>query len=221
MEKKVENQEAFGWRRVEETVELAFEEHPHASATSDDPDIKNHEIHNVKKIEHDDVLLDSDIHIYHQEGSKEIFDGHQYNAEEPKLTATIETTFDRDLANNVYITVERSTIPPILVNINPKEIVAFEEAAAGHDWKLVVEVMFAERSHSSQHERYKIFKGGIAGSCRKKFIKSETIDFRNLKINYHSTVDKNSKIVIALYYFTDSRKKIFRQVLLSKDLFIV
>lgn len=61
---------------MEETVELAFEEHPHSSATSDDPEIKNHEIHNVKKIEHEEALVDSDIHIYHQEGSKEIFEGH-------------------------------------------------------------------------------------------------------------------------------------------------
>jgi hypothetical protein len=34
METKIDSDEGFVWRRVEETVELAFEEHPHASSVS-------------------------------------------------------------------------------------------------------------------------------------------------------------------------------------------
>lgn len=87
--------------------------------------------------------------------------------------------------------------------------------------KLVVEVLFAEKSHATDREKYKIYKSGISGCCRKKYIKNETVEFRNLKINYPSSLDKNSKIIITLYHLTSERKKIFREVLLSKDLFII
>ena len=74
----------------------------------------------------------------------------------------------------------------------------------------MVEVMFGERSHSSQSEKYKIFRGGIGGSFAKKLSSNDVMEFKNLRINYHTTVDKNSKIIIALYYLVDSKKKIFR-----------
>jgi hypothetical protein len=34
-------------------------------------------------------------------------------------------------------------------------------------------------------------------------------------------MDKNSKIVIVLYQLTESRKKVLREILISKDLFII
>lgn len=37
MEVRVENSAIFGWKRAEEAIELAFEEHPHATANNDDP----------------------------------------------------------------------------------------------------------------------------------------------------------------------------------------
>ena len=39
-------------------------------------------------------------------------------------------------------------------------------------------------------------------------------------MNYHTTVDKNSKLIVALYYLVDGKKKVFREVQLSSDLFI-
>lgn len=73
------------------------------------------------------------------------------------------------------MTIEKSFLPTITVQISQQEIKLFDEAAAGKDWKLVVEVMFGERSHSAANEKYKIFKNGIAGPCRKKYIKSELV----------------------------------------------
>lgn len=84
-----------------------------------------------------------------------------------------------------------------------------------------MEVLFAERSHASDREKYKIYKSGISGCCRKKYIKNETVEFKNLKINYPSSLDKNSKIIIALYHLTADRRKLIREVLISKDLFII
>lgn len=40
-------------------------------------------------------------------------------------------------------------------------------------------------------------------------------------MNYASSMDKNSKIVIVLYQLTESRKKVLREILISKDLFII
>ena len=80
--------------------------------------------------------------------------------------------------------------------------------------------MFGEKSHSSQSQKYKIFRGGIIGGNAKKYSKNEVLEFKKLKVNYHTTVDKNSKLIIALYYLID-KKKIFREILLSKDLFII
>lgn len=71
-------------------------------------------------MEHDDTVLESDIHIYHQEGSKEIFDGHESMTEEPRLNAILDGSFDRDIANKVHITIERLPIPPIVVTLSPK-----------------------------------------------------------------------------------------------------
>lgn len=116
---------------------------------------------------------------------------------------------------------EKSIIPTINVHISQAEIKLFEEYAAGKDWKLVVEIMFAEKSHSSNAEKYKIFKGGISGLSRRKYTKNEVIEFKNLRVNYHTTVDKNSKIIILLYYLTEAKKTVFREVLISKDLFII
>ena len=175
MEAKIDIEEVFNWKRVEETVQLAFEEHPNAGASNDDPETKNHDIHNLKKIEHDDAVLESDIHVSHQDGSKEIFEGQEYLNQDPKLTVKLDGNFDIDIANNIHLTIERVTIPPIIVQINSAEISAFEEAACGRDWKLVVQVMFAQRSHSSVNEKYKIYRGGILGSSRKIFTKSDTI----------------------------------------------
>ncbi len=88
-------------------------------------------------------MLESDIHIYHQEGSKEIFDGHENQSEEPRLKAHLDGAFDLDVANGVHVAIERMPVPPIIVQLSQREITAFEEAAAGRDWKMVVEVMFA------------------------------------------------------------------------------
>lgn len=110
------------------------------------------------------------------------------------------------------------------MKIEEAELRFFEETAAGNvgkDWKLVVEVLFAEKSHSSEREKYKIYRGGIGGSARKRWIKGDSIEFRNLRINYASTLDKNSKILVVLYHLAEGRRKIFRDVLLSKDLFII
>lgn len=85
----------------------------------------------------------------------------------------------------------------------------------------MVEVLFAEKSHSSDREKYKVYKSGISGCSRKRFTKNETIEFRNLKINHPSSLDKYSKIIIALYYLANDRKKVFRELLISKDLFII
>lgn len=73
-----------------------------------------------------------------------------------------------------------------------------------------MEVLFAEKSHSTDREKYKIYKSGITGCSRKKYIKNETIEFKNLKINYASSLDKNSKIIITLYHLSQERKKYFR-----------
>ena len=54
-----------------------------------------------------------------------------------------------DLINKIHMTVEKSTLPSINVQISQSEIQLFEEASANKDWKLVVEVMFGEKSHSS------------------------------------------------------------------------
>lgn len=81
--------------------------------------------------------------------------------------------------------------------------------------------MFGQRSHSSANEKYKIFKNGIAGPCRKKYIKSELVEFKNLRVNFRTTVDKNSKIIIVLYHLIEGRKKVLREVLISNDLFII
>lgn len=140
---------------------------------------------------------------------------------EPKIKASLDGAFDRDIANDVHLTFERANIPNITVHISPDEIAAFEEASAGRDMKLVVEVMFGEKSHSTQSEKFKIFRNGIAGSYAKKYCKSNVIEFKNLRTNYHTTVDKNSKLVIVLYYLGEGKRKTFREVLLSKDLFII
>ena len=130
---------------------MAFEEHPHGSANNDDPETKNHEMHNLKKLEHDENVPESDIQVYHQEGSRELFDGHEHVTQDPRLTVRLDGSFDLDMANSVHITIERNTIPGIIVQLNPSEITHFEEEAKGRDWKMVVEIMFAERSHSSQN----------------------------------------------------------------------
>lgn len=49
----MDNEEVFNWKRVEETVELAFEEHPHANTYIDDPEAKNHDFHHLKKSDHE------------------------------------------------------------------------------------------------------------------------------------------------------------------------
>lgn len=40
-------------------------------------------------------------------------------------------------------------------------------------------------------------------------------------MNFRTTVDKNSKIIIALYHLIEGRKKVFREILISNDLFII
>ena len=50
----------------------------------------------------------------------------------------------------------------------------------------------------------------MGGLSRRKYTKSDVIEFKNLKVNYHTTVDKNSKIIILLYYLTEGKKAIFR-----------
>ena len=59
-------------------MELAFEEHPHAGSVPEEVEIKNHENHNFKKSEHDDIDVESFIQVSHQEGSKETFDGTEH-----------------------------------------------------------------------------------------------------------------------------------------------
>ena len=49
----------------------------------------------------------------------------------------------------------------------------------------------------------------------------EVIKFKNLKINYHTTVDKNSKLIVGLYYLLDGKRMVFREILLSNNLFII
>lgn len=176
MEVKVESQESFGWKKAEETIELAFEEHPHASLNSDDLETKNHDIHNFKKAEFEDAVMDSEVNAHHLEGNRETFDGHDRSPEEHQLmTARLDGPLDVDLANNIFLTLEKNILPPIIVTLDPAEIRAFEEANGGRDGKLVVEVLFAERSHATDREKYKIYKSGISGCCRKKYMKNETV----------------------------------------------
>jgi len=57
--------------------------------------------------------------------------------------------------------------------------------------------MMGEKSHN--HEKYKIFRGSLSGQTRKQYKKSDTIEFKNIRINYPSSPDKMSKIIIVLY----------------------
>jgi hypothetical protein len=182
---------------------------------------KNHDIHNLKKSDCDDVVMDSEIYVYHQEGSKEIFDGSDRANNESKIAVQLDGRFDVDLANGIFLTLEKTTLPPIIVTISSAEIKLFEETVGAKDGKLIVEVLFAEKSHATDREKYKIYKSGISSCARKKYIKNETVEFRNLKINHPSSLDKYSKIIIVLYQLTNERKKIFREVMISKDLFII
>lgn len=93
--------------------------------------------------------MDSEIYVYHQEGSKEIFDGHERIPDDNKLTVRLEGRFDVDLANGIFLTLEKTTLPPIIVTIDPAEIKLFEETMGGKDGKLIVEVLFAEKSHAT------------------------------------------------------------------------
>jgi hypothetical protein len=93
--------------------------------------------------------MDSEVYVYHQEGSKETFDGHERRPEEQRLTVKLDGAFDLDLANNIFLTLEKTTLPPITVFIDPAEIRLFEETVGSKEGKLVVEVLFAEKSHAS------------------------------------------------------------------------
>jgi hypothetical protein len=66
MESRVEGEEVFDWKRVESTVELAFEEHPHASSLAEDNDTKNHDLHNLKKSDHESEIPESAVAVSHQ-----------------------------------------------------------------------------------------------------------------------------------------------------------
>lgn len=119
--------------------------------------------------------MDSEVYVYHQEGSKEIFDGHDRRPDDHKLTVTLEGRFDLDLANGIFLTLEKTTLPPITVSVDSAEVAAFEEWAGGKEGKLVVEVLFAEKSHATDREKYKIYKSGISGCARKRYTKNESI----------------------------------------------
>jgi hypothetical protein len=142
---------------------------------SEEAEAKNHDIHNLKKVECDDALVDSEVYVYHQEGSKEIFDGHDRRPDDHKLTVSLEGRFDLDLANGIFLTLEKSTLPPIRVRIERAEVAAFEEWACGKEGRLVVEVLFAEKSHATDREKYKIYKSGISGCACKRYTKNESI----------------------------------------------
>lgn len=167
----------------------------------------------------DNAVLDSEVYVSYQEAARETFEGDLRSPNTQKLTALLDGTLSIDIANNVFLLPEKTVLPPITVSIDPSELKLFEDAAGGKDWKLVVEVLFAEKSHSS--EKYKVFRGGISGAARKRYTGDETIEFRNLRVNYASSLDKNSKIVIMLYQLTDTRRRVLREVLISKDLFVI
>jgi hypothetical protein len=116
--------------------------------------------------------MDSEVYVYHQEGSREIFEGQNTRPEEHKLTVHLDGRFDLDLANDIFLTLEKTTLPPITVTIDPAEVKAFEEWPGAKEGKLVVEVLFAEKSHSSEREKYKVYKSGISGCSRKRFTKN-------------------------------------------------
>jgi hypothetical protein len=92
----------------------------------------------LKKAEHEEAVAESAIHVYHQEGSREIFEGHEHLSPEPRFTATLDGTFDVDVANNVHLTVEKIPIPTISIKISTDELAHFQEMANGRDWKLVL-----------------------------------------------------------------------------------
>jgi hypothetical protein len=72
------------------------------------------------------------------------------------------------------MTIEKSFIPTITVKLTENIIREYEEVSEGKDWKLVVEVLFAEKSSIDKEnfKKYKIYKGGLNGITRKKYNKS-------------------------------------------------
>lgn len=69
--------------------------------------------------------MDSEVYVYHQEGSREIFEGQDLRSEGHKLAVHLDGRFDLDLANGIFLTLEKTTLPPIIVTIDPSEIKAF------------------------------------------------------------------------------------------------
>ncbi len=61
----------------------------------------------------------------------------------------------------------------------------------------------------------------MGGWARKKYVRSETLDFSGLRLNYPSSLDKNSKLLVVLYQLGADRKKILREVLMSSDIFVI
>jgi hypothetical protein len=101
-------------------------------------------MHNFKKMEvEDNAVLDSEVYVSYQEGSRETFEGEGRIPGSHKLTAVLEGSLDIDMANNVFLLPEKAVLPLITVRIDPSEVKFFEETAGGKDWKLVVEVLFA------------------------------------------------------------------------------
>ena len=79
----------------------------------------------MKRIEHDDSHPDSDLHVHHHEGSKELFEAQEHLQTGPKMMVKLEGDLDHDPLNKVHLTIERMNIPNISVYIDPKEVTCF------------------------------------------------------------------------------------------------
>ena len=127
-----------------------------------------------------------------------------------------------DLANNMFLVMERSETPTIRVRVNPLHIQQFHATAAGaRDAKLVVEVMLGEKSHSTEKEKYKIFQGSLGGRTRKQLKKGDTVEFSHLRPNFPTTPDRIARIIIVVYWVREGGRGEFMEMLLSRELFVM
>jgi len=54
------------------------------------------------------------------------------------MNVKLSGTFNTDIANKIFLTIEKSIIPNIVVEISPAEIKFFEETVTMRDARLVV-----------------------------------------------------------------------------------
>ena len=81
--------------------------------------------------------------------------------------------------------------------------------------------MLAEKSQSSEHEKYKIIKGGLRGKTKMKiFSETSTINFEKLKLNHASYSDRSCRLLISLYKAT-SEGRTYENAYVSDEFFII